>query len=166
MAFPVLDKFIALTNTLGGIMGSNNTVVADPPSTTGWDKFINGLNRAGRPALLLGVTALFIAAYLDPTGFSAFALALTKLPEMAWYTIFSIITAWVTARGIADVRAAGASKAPASTDDTAVVETPVEEAPAASEGRFDNLEEDHPVLTQTGSGNSSIAEWKAQNEGK
>lgn len=161
MNFAMLERFLALKALLGNILvPSSSEVPADAAPKTGWQKFIDGLNAAGRPILLMGITALTVLAYVDPTGFSAFALALSKLPEMAWYTIFAVITAYVTATGLADVRRSGS----APMTPTTVEE--LEEVLAPREGRFDNLEEDHPALNTPPAGNASIAEWKAQNEAK
>ncbi len=44
---------------------------ADRQNRTWWDSFIDGLNRLPRPAMALGVIAIFVWASVDPVGFAA-----------------------------------------------------------------------------------------------
>lgn len=163
MGFSLLSKFLTLKSLVSDSLVSGESsepAESAPAPKTGWQKFIDGLNAAGRPILLLGISALFVLAYVDPTGFSAFAAALASLPEMAWYSIFTVVLTYMGARGMVDVRNSGRSTtytAPTGLD------TPTEE-PVVSQGRFDNLDHDDDVLsTPKSTPNASIEAWKAQN---
>ena len=60
---------------------------------TRWDSFIDGLNRAPRPLITLGVLAFFVLAPIDPLRFAQIARAYELMPEGFW-ALLSIIVAF------------------------------------------------------------------------
>ncbi|MBP7338686.1 3TM-type holin [Niveispirillum sp.] len=64
---------------------------ADRQNRTGWDSFIDGLNRLPRPAMALGVIGIFVWASADPAGFAVAAQAWSLIPEEMWIVLGAII---------------------------------------------------------------------------
>jgi hypothetical protein len=60
---------------------------------TGWDSFVDGLNRLPRPLLTLGVGAFFVLAPLDPLRFAQIARAYELMPDGFW-ALLSVIVAF------------------------------------------------------------------------
>ena len=60
---------------------------------TWWDSFIDGLNRAPRPMITLGVLAFFVLAPFDPLRFAQIARAYELMPDGFW-ALLSIIVAF------------------------------------------------------------------------
>ena len=60
---------------------------------TWWDSFIDGLNRAPRPLITLGVLAFFVLAPLDPLRFAQIARAYELMPDGFW-ALLSVIVAF------------------------------------------------------------------------
>lgn len=60
---------------------------------TGWDSFIDGLNRLPRPLITLGILGFFIIAPLDPMRFLQIATAYEMMPDGFW-ALLSIIIAF------------------------------------------------------------------------
>lgn len=65
---------------------------ADRQGRTWWDSFIDGLNRLPRPAMALGVIAIFVWASIDPAGFAAAAQAWALIPDEMWIVLGAIVT--------------------------------------------------------------------------
>ncbi|MEM8951138.1 MAG: 3TM-type holin [Pseudomonadota bacterium] len=62
-------------------------------TSTGWDSFVDGLNRLPRPLITLGILGLFILAPADPIRFLEIARAYQIMPEGFW-ALLSIIIAF------------------------------------------------------------------------
>jgi hypothetical protein len=60
---------------------------------TGWDSFVDGLNRLPRPLITLSVGAFFVLAPLDPLRFAQVARAYELMPEGFW-ALLSVIVAF------------------------------------------------------------------------
>ncbi len=62
-------------------------------TSTGWDSFIDGLNRLPRPLITLGILGLFVLAPADPIRFLEIARAYQIMPDGFW-ALLSIIIAF------------------------------------------------------------------------
>lgn len=67
-------------------------------ATTGFDHFVNGLNRLPRPLLTLGTIGLFVHAMIDPVSFSRRMEGLALVPEPLWWLIGAIVSFYFGAR--------------------------------------------------------------------
>jgi len=79
---------------------------ADRQDRTGWDSFIDGLNRLPRPAMALGVIAIFVWASADPVGFAAAAQAWALIPDEMWVVLGAIIAFFFGDRTLLSARRA------------------------------------------------------------
>ncbi len=61
--------------------------------STGWDSFVDGLNRLPRPLITLGILGLFVLAPVDPVRFLEIARAYQIMPDGFW-ALLSIIIAF------------------------------------------------------------------------
>ena len=68
------------------------------PAMSGFDRFINGLNRLPRPMLAFGTVALFIYAMVDPPQFAARMVGLNAVPEPLWWLLGAIVAFYFGAR--------------------------------------------------------------------
>lgn len=68
------------------------------PEKGGFDRFMDGVNRLPRPALALGIVALFVAAMIDPIWFSARMQGLALVPEPLWWLLGVIVSFYFGAR--------------------------------------------------------------------
>ena len=62
-------------------------------TATGWDSFVDGLNRLPRPLITLGILGLFVLAPADPVRFLEIAQAYQLMPDGFW-ALLSIIIAF------------------------------------------------------------------------
>ncbi|MGI9506173.1 MAG: holin family protein [Geminicoccaceae bacterium] len=62
-------------------------------TSTGWDSFVDGLNRLPRPLITLGILGLFVLAPADPLRFLEIARAYQIMPDGFW-ALLSIIIAF------------------------------------------------------------------------
>lgn len=79
---------------------------ADRQGRTGWDSFIDGLNRLPRPAMALGVIGIFVWASADPVGFAAAAQAWALIPDEMWMVLGAIIAFFFGDRTLLSARRA------------------------------------------------------------
>lgn len=70
-----------------------------------WDCLIDSINRAMRPAMLIGVFIMFGFAWFWPAHFILFAGALKALPDFIWYVILTIVGGWMASRFRSNKRA-------------------------------------------------------------
>lgn len=63
-----------------------------------FDKLIDGLNRIPRPAMALGVLALFVSAMVDPIWFASRMNGLALVPEPLWWLLGAIVSFYFGAR--------------------------------------------------------------------
>ncbi|WP_133065434.1 3TM-type holin [Niveispirillum lacus] len=84
---------------------------ADRQNRTGWDSFIDGLNRLPRPAMALGVIGMFVWASADPAGFAVAAQAWALIPEEMWIVLGAIITFFFGDRTLLSIRRIGGPSA-------------------------------------------------------
>lgn len=63
-----------------------------------FDSFVNGLNRLPRPALALGIMALFTYAMIEPEGFGLRMEGLQLVPEPLWWLLGAIVGFYFGAR--------------------------------------------------------------------
>lgn len=66
--------------------------------SSGFDRFVNGLNRLPRPLLALGTLGLFVYAMTDPAGFSTRMQGLALVPEPLWWLLGAIVSFYFGAR--------------------------------------------------------------------
>ena len=60
-------------------------------TSTGWDSFVDGLNRLPRPLITLGILGLFVLAPADPLRFLEIARAYQLMPDGFWMLLSIII---------------------------------------------------------------------------
>ena len=65
---------------------------------SGFDRFMDGVNRLPRPALALGTLGLFVAAMVDPLWFAARMQGISLVPEPLWWLLGAIISFYFGAR--------------------------------------------------------------------
>lgn len=65
---------------------------------TGFDSFIDALNRLPRPAMALGSIGLFVAAMVDPVWFSERMQGLALVPEALWWLLGAVVSFYFGAR--------------------------------------------------------------------
>lgn len=65
---------------------------------TGFDGFVNGLNRLPRPLLTLGTMGLFVYAMAEPIGFSSRMEGLALVPEPLWWLLGAVVSFYFGAR--------------------------------------------------------------------
>ena len=65
---------------------------------SGFDRFINGVNRLPRPAMAFGVLGLFVAAMVDPIWFADRMAGLSLVPEPLWWLLGAIVSFYFGAR--------------------------------------------------------------------
>jgi hypothetical protein len=66
--------------------------------TSGFDRFVNGLNRLPRPFMALGTIGLFVFAMADPQAFAARMVGLAEVPEPLWWLLGAIVGFYFGAR--------------------------------------------------------------------
>lgn len=66
--------------------------------SSGFDRFIDGLNRIPRPALALGTLALFVAAMVDPVWFAERMAGIALVPDPMWWLLTAIVGFYFGAR--------------------------------------------------------------------
>lgn len=64
----------------------------------GFDRFVDGINRIPRPALALGIIALFCSAMFDPAWFAARMQGLATVPEPLWWLMGAVVSFYFGAR--------------------------------------------------------------------
>ncbi|PRX38202.1 Holin of 3TMs, for gene-transfer release [Meinhardsimonia xiamenensis] len=65
---------------------------------SGFDRFMDALNRIPRPAMALGTLGLFIAAMVDPVWFAARMQGIALVPEPLWWLLGAIVGFYFGAR--------------------------------------------------------------------
>jgi hypothetical protein len=65
---------------------------------SGYDRFVNGLNRLPRPFMALGTIGLFSYAMADPEGFTARMVGLGEVPEPLWWLLGAVVGFYFGAR--------------------------------------------------------------------
>ena len=65
---------------------------------SGFDRFIDGVNRLPRPAMAFGVLGLFIAAMVDPIWYADRMAGLSLVPEPLWWLLGAIVSFYFGAR--------------------------------------------------------------------
>lgn len=68
------------------------------PRQGGFDQFMDGVNRIPRPALVLGIIALFVSAMFDPVWFAARMQGLALIPEPLWWLLGIVVSFYFGAR--------------------------------------------------------------------
>lgn len=65
---------------------------------SGFDRFIDGVNRLPRHAMAFDVLGLFIAAMVDPIWFADRMAGLSLVPEPLWWLLGAIVSFYFVAR--------------------------------------------------------------------
>lgn len=68
------------------------------PQKSGFDSFVDAMNRLPRPALAFGVIFLFVAAMTDPVWFAARMVGVSLIPEPLWWLLGVIVSFYFGAR--------------------------------------------------------------------
>lgn len=72
---------------------------------SGFDRFMDGLNRLPRPMLALGTLGLMGAAMLDPVWFAARMQGIALVPEPLWWLLGIVVSFYFGARAQAKTQA-------------------------------------------------------------
>jgi hypothetical protein len=72
---------------------------------TGFEAFVNALNRLPRPAMAIGTIGLFVYAMVDPHGFAIRMDGLGAVPEPLWWLLGAIVSFYFGARELHHRRA-------------------------------------------------------------
>ncbi|MEP0153574.1 MAG: holin family protein [Pseudophaeobacter sp.] len=65
----------------------------------GWfDRFMDGLNRLPRPAMVIGILALFASAMTNPIWFAERMQGLALVPEPLWWLLGAVVSFYFGAR--------------------------------------------------------------------
>jgi len=146
-----------MKNATGGKSGE-----VELPAPAGlYDRIINGINRTGRPLLMVAAMAFFAWGIMDPVYFVVVMKAFAETPEFIASAILMVIGIFGTGRIVGDFKKRATVKQTVSTS----VETEV--STGVSEGRFNNLKDDDPETVEAGEDivslepeNSAIDAWK------
>lgn len=65
---------------------------------SGFDSFMNGLNRMPRPMLAFGTLGLFAYAMIDPSRFAERMVGLNEVPEPLWWLLGAVVGFYFGAR--------------------------------------------------------------------
>ena len=160
--------FLDMAKNLGGGKGGNTVEL---PTPQGWyDRLLNGINRTGRPLLLIAAIAFFWWGISDTENFVIVMEAFAKTPEWITTAILMVIGIFGTGRIINDVRKKNTV--------TQQMPEPPKEEPAAElaerptvelniDRKFANLDDDNPEVIEDGEEivnsepeNDAIEEWK------
>lgn len=68
------------------------------PPQSGFDRFVNGLNRLPRPLLAFGTIGLFAYAMVDPLSFAHRMVGLNAVPEPLWWLLGAVVAFYFGAR--------------------------------------------------------------------
>jgi hypothetical protein len=134
----------------------------------GWfDRFMDGLNRLPRPAMVIGILALFTTAMTNPIWFAERMQGLALVPEPLWWLLGAVVSFYFGARH--QVKAQDFQRDLAAT---------MERVPQVVEniGALRSLRHDSPGAADTGtdaslaqsateqSDNPAVAEWQESKE--
>lgn len=152
-----------ILNFAKGLMpgGMDNTIELPAPQSL-YDRIINGINRLGRPLLLIAAFSFFAWSIYDPSYFATVMKALGEAPEYVQQIILLVVMIFGTGRIISDVKKKSTIKQ--STKMSEVSESTNKLTLSEStnkKGRFENLNKDDPeLIVNNASENQAIKEWK------
>lgn len=135
------------------------------PKTGRFDSAVDGLNRLPRPALALGVLALFLSAMIDPLWFAARMQGLALAPEPLWWLLGVIVSFYFGARHQKKAQdfqrdiAATMSRTPQVIENIARLEAMRADSPGAADTGAD------PELARSATrpdANPALEDWKAR----
>ena len=163
------QDFINLAKNFTGGEGKENEI--ELPAPQGWyDRILNGINRTGRPLLLVAVVLFFIWGIKDPEYFTLVMKAYEETPEFVATAILMVIGIFGGGRIVGDFRRRGAvvRQTVSTTVEKGVDDETAEDM--MSEGLFDNLDDFNPdvladaedIITSSPD-NSAIDAWKNKN---
>lgn len=73
--------------------------------SSGFDRFMDGVNRLPRPMLALGTLGLMVAAMVDPLWFAARMQGVALVPEPLWWLLGIVVSFYFGARSQAKTQA-------------------------------------------------------------
>lgn len=163
--------FLDMAKNLGGGKGGNTVEL---PTPQGWyDRLLNGINRTGRPLLLIAAIAFFWWGIRDTEHFVVVMEAFAKTPDWITTAILLVISIFGTGRIINDVKRKNTvtqkiPEAPADEPAAELGERPTIEL--NMERKFANLDDENPEVIEDGEEidnaepeNDAIEAWKAKN---
>lgn len=68
------------------------------PTSSGFDRLMDGVNRLPRPLLALGTLGLFVTAMVDPLWFAARMQGIALVPEPLWWLMGVVVSFYFGAR--------------------------------------------------------------------
>lgn len=152
-------------NLTGGAKGGE----VELPAPQGlFDRLVNGVNRLGRPLLLIGVVLFFMWGIMDPTGFVLVMKAFGETPEWITTAVLLVISIFGTGRIVQDFKKRQTVKTTVQKTEevTESFGDNTEDVPVSNR-KFDNLEEDDDDedISDLPPENDVVAKWKeAQGE--
>ena len=159
-------KFLTMAKSLTNGKGTDTIELPAPESS--YDRLLNGINRTGRPLLLVGAVAFFIWGIVDPKYFVTVMKAYATTPEFVSTAILMIIGIFGTGRIVRDVKQKSVLKQKIADAEPVLTEEEKKKKAedAIPERRFDNLkgdEEDLEEVVNIPPENSAIQAWKQKN---
>lgn len=141
--------------------GVDNTIELPAPQSL-YDRIINGINRLGRPMLLVTSMSFFAWSIYDPNYFATVMKALATAPEYVQQIILVVVMVFGTGRIISDVKKKNTIKQTTKKSDVPDLgNKPTLSGSTHKKGRFDNLNKDDPELIMNNSSeNEAIKAWK------
>jgi hypothetical protein len=134
----------------------------------GWfDRFIDGLNRLPRPAMVIGILALFTSAMTNPIWFAERMQGLALVPEPLWWLLGAVVSFYFGARQQVKTQdfqrdlAATMSRVPQVVENIDALRTLRHDSPGAAETGTDT------ELAQSAteqSDNPAVTEWQESKE--
>ncbi len=108
---------------------------------SGFDRFVDGLNRLPRPAMAMGTLGLFVAAMVNPIWFAERMQGIALVPEPLWWLMGAVVSFYFGARH--QVKSQEFQKSLAET---------IARAPQVAESikMLRNLRDDSPGVASTG----------------
>ena len=155
-----------------GLAGKGGNSI-ELPAPQGWyDRLLNGINRTGRPLLLVAVIAFFWWAIRDTAGFIEVMKAFNTVPEWITTGVLMVIGIFGTGRIINDVRKKNtvmqeigeSMDAPASEPDAApTVVVNVDRKFSNLDDENEEVKEDAEEILTAEPENDAISAWKRKN---
>lgn len=137
------NREAAEADAFSAVVEAAGAEYAQPPAT-GFDGWVNGLNRLPRPLLALSTIGLFGYAMAEPIGFGVRMQGLALVPDQLWWLLGAIVSFYFGARELHYLR----DRAPT---------RPPRGAPSGGEGAAAPLFSAASAAVAAGSGNGVTA---------
>ncbi len=152
---------------LKNVSGGKDGEFEIPAPRGTYDRILDGINRTGRPLLLVAAIAFFAWGIYDPTYFVIVMKAFGETPEFIATAILLVISIFGGGRIIGDFKKRAVVKQTISTTVEKEVDNETADAVLSGDGRFANLDDNNTDVIENGEEiismepeNSTIDAWK------